>query len=183
MKKLKRLVFAVMLLVISAALSISSVNAGASQYPLAFAWQYPPTGSPVPLTAPLGKVIVNIPNHHNKLLVTIILQQATPLNTYGVGFNLFGYCTPTFGGVTQWGCQTGWIGYAWGTTIGIYPLGTITTDVDGSGDYHINLNDLPAGEYNIIFWVTPCSFPDCSTYPVASTGSWGVGPFVTVDIA
>lgn len=173
---------AAMTLVLFTMLAFGPVIAAAGQYPLAYAWAYPSTGSPVSLASPVGKVVVNVPNGHNRLLVTVILQGASASTTYAAGFNIFGTSCPSSFGVPIDICQS--ISGSWGGNIAIYPMGAFTTDENGDGSFHINLNDLPAGTYsNIIFWVIPCSPPgSCGYTPTASTGSWGVGPWVAITI-
>jgi hypothetical protein len=179
-KKLHVLFAAIALLVVTT-FAFGPVMAGASQYPLAYAWAVGTT-SPVPLSSSVGKVIVNVPNDHNRLLVTVILQGADPSTTYTAGFNIFGTGCPSTFGVPVDICQG--ISGSWGSNIAIYPMGPFATDTNGDGSFHINLNNLPAGTYsNIIFWVIPCSPPgSCGYVPTASTGSWGVGPWVAVTI-
>ena len=93
MKKLNGLMVATTILLLMA-LAFGPVTAGASQYPLAYAWAYPPTGSPVLLSSPVGKVVINVPDSQDRLLVTVILQGASASTTYTAGFNVFGTGCP-----------------------------------------------------------------------------------------
>jgi hypothetical protein len=121
-----------------------------------------------------------MPNSHNKLLVTFVLQGAEALTTYTVGFDIFGGCPNPFGPLSFDNylsfCQTSY-------NIGIYPMGTGTTDEFGAASFHMNLNSLPTGTYNLIFWIVPCSPPwNCVYLPSASTGIWSVGPYATITV-
>lgn len=105
-------------------------------------------------TRDLGKVIYNQPAGKNKIDLTYILQNAAPNTTYTVGFDIVvPACTvpPLTFGVAQWGCQ----GNYGNTITAIFIAGTATTDSDGDGSFHINLLNLPPGDYPITFWVSP----------------------------
>lgn len=151
---MKKIVGIVSLILVAIILGTAMpVNAGATSMPLAYQWF---SGT---VTPPVGKVIFNMPNNHNKLLVTVILQGIQQLPnpaTYSVGFDIFGACPNPFGPIAFDGslsfCQSQY-------PVGIYYMGTITTDEFGDGSFHMNLNDLPTGSYNLIFWIVPCG-PD-----------------------
>ena len=128
----------------------------------------------------LGKVIFNQPSGKKKKKgqVTFILQDATPSIIYTVGFNIFvATCedAPATFGVNRTLCATGTVGCL--TAIaGVYVVGTLTTDEDGDGSLHINLNNLPSGMFDLVFWAIPCAFPtdpNCGGVPQAATAAWG----------
>ena len=139
-----------------------------------------------PLAQPLGKVIYNQPAGRNKLAVTFILQDASPSTNYTVGLDIFGPApcggSPATFGVPRDVCADGTVGGVTASA-GVYPVGTLTSDTDGDGSLHVNLNSLPSGPYSVLFWVIPCTPPTaCGYFPQASTGSWGVGPFEVISI-
>jgi hypothetical protein len=128
----------------------------------------------------LGKVIFNQPGNKKKkkAQATFILQDATPSTIYTVGFNIFvETCedAPTTFGVNRTLCVSGPVNCQTATA-GVYVVGTLTTDADGDGSLHINLNNLPPGMYNLVFWAIPCAFPtnpNCNGVPQAGTAAWG----------
>jgi hypothetical protein len=157
--------------------------AGASQEALAYSWD-----STVGAVTPIGKVIWVQPANRNKVNVTFVIQGANPDTSYTVGFDIFTVDTtvpladaPDTFGVPQWPVVPEICGSVGGVSdcAGIYILGTVDTDIDGDGSLHINLKNLPAGTYDLVFWVgDPC----CASQ-LTGTASWGAIPApITVAI-
>jgi hypothetical protein len=156
-------------------------DSGAIQASLNSTWQAGPLG------APRGKVVLNLPVTRQKLNLTYIFQGAAPSTTYAAGFDII--CV--FGSSCPAVATAGTPGAPFGTPqnplsnnyngvdLRIYPLGTVTTDVDGDASVHFNLGNLPPGSYKITFWVS--LFSDALN-PVAATSSYMIGPYVNVDV-
>jgi hypothetical protein len=155
-------------------------DSGAIQAPLNSTW----ANGPLP-GGSVGKVVLNLPATRQKLNLTYILQGATPSMTYAVGFDIVcmnpldpSSC-PAIG--TSFGTPQNSLSNTYnGVAVRIYPLGMMTTDVDGDGSVHFNLGGLPTGSYKLTFWVS--LFSDTFN-PVAATAPYMTGPYVTVDVA
>jgi hypothetical protein len=152
-------------------------DSGAIQASLNSTWQAGPLG------APIGKVVLNLPVTRQKLNLTYIFQGAAPSTTYAVGFDIvcanpldLSSC-PAIG--SPFGTPQNSLSGNYGVDVRIYPLGTVTTDVDGDGSVHFNLGSLPPGSYKLTFWVSLFSEP---LNPVAATSPFQTGPYVNVDI-
>jgi len=146
-------------------------------------------GGPL-LGGPIGKVVLNLPATRQKLNLTYILQGALPSATYAVGFDIV--CAnpfdltscPAIGNPPgtpgdPFGTPQNSLSGNYGIDIRIYPLSTVTTDVDGDGSVHFNLGGLPPGSYKVTFWVSLFGNP---LSPVAATSPYASGPYVTVDV-
>lgn len=144
---------------------------GATQEALAYKWNF----NDGMLQDPLGKVIYVQPGDRDKLNVTWILQGAQASTNYLVGFNLFMADAPQVFGVVKTGQATGTVGVY--DTAGYYIVGSVETDSDGDGSLHVNLKNLPANCYDIVFWIIP---QPGSLYPEAATMYWG-GPALELN--
>jgi len=187
--------------VVVAAFSVQSPRAqDVTERSLAYHWD--PSSNPSTLATPIGKVIVaqQTGQHTGKdeLFVTFVLHGATQQTNYTLGFDIFvwdengeassscGTMAPeTFGkrfdgtDLQRDVCPTRITLGGRTVTAGVYPLGTLTTDGDGS--LHVALKNLPSGSYTTSFWSIPCWPPllSCGYFPDAGTAPNGEGEVFT----